>query len=105
MLYLKKKSPSVYKETQGSNASIILRYTKMPYLPKITSETKSGHNFLCPSERRYKPVYSFLVFPRYLYTHGIPNISCKHIAVPPVACVTSPTIDFAFILYITVVLW
>ena len=33
-----------------------LRYTKVPYPPKITNITKSDHNFLNPRERRQKNV-------------------------------------------------
>ena len=35
----------------------------MPYPPKITNETKSGHNFLCPRERRQKNVPVTIVDP------------------------------------------
>ena len=48
ILYIKK-----HKEC---NASIVLRYTKMPYPPKITNEKKSDHNFLYPSDRQHKNV-------------------------------------------------
>ena len=44
------------KKNKECNTSIILRYTKMPYSPKITNETKRDHNFLYPSERRHKNV-------------------------------------------------
>ena len=49
LLFIKK-----VKKHKESNASIILRYTKMPYPPKITNETKSGYNFLYTRERRQK---------------------------------------------------
>ena len=35
----------------------------MPYPPKITNETKSGHNFLYPRERRQKNVPVTIVDP------------------------------------------
>ena len=45
------------------NASIILRHSKMPDPPKISNKTKSGHNFLCPRERRQKNVPVTIVDP------------------------------------------
>ena len=38
----------IIKKHKECNATIILHYTKMPYPPKITNETKSGHNYLFP---------------------------------------------------------
>ena len=35
----------------------------MPYPPKITNDTKSGHNFLYPSERRQKNVPVTIIDP------------------------------------------
>ena len=34
----------ILEKHKECNASIILHYTKMPYPPKITKETKSDHN-------------------------------------------------------------
>ena len=51
------------KNHKECNVSIILRYTKMPYPPKITNETKTDHNFLDPRERRQKNVPVTIVDP------------------------------------------
>ena len=57
MIKSEKKYSLLYvKKHKECNVSIILRYTKMPYPPKITNETKSDHNFLYPRERRQKNV-------------------------------------------------
>ena len=55
LLYIKK-----HKEC---NASIILRYTKLPYTPKITNKKKSDHSFLYPSHRQHKNVPAKIVNP------------------------------------------
>ena len=60
---VKKYSLLNIKKHKECNVSIILRYTKMPYLPKITNETKSDHNFLYPRERRQKNVPLTIVDP------------------------------------------
>ena len=57
------------------NASIILRYTKMPYPPKITNEKKSDHNFLYPSDRQDKNVPVKIINPLVNFFNGdIPHI-------------------------------
>ena len=49
---MRKKYSLLYiKKHKECNVSIILRYTKMPYPPKITNGTKSGHNFLYPRQK------------------------------------------------------
>ena len=53
---VRKYSLLYIKKHRECNVSIILRYTKMPYPPKITNETKSDHNFLYPRKRRQKNV-------------------------------------------------
>ena len=94
------------KKHKECNASIILRYTNMPYPPKITNKTKSGHIFLYPRERRHKNVpvtivdplvntssseitvivYSFLYAQRVVlcYTPGRPSVC--------LSVLTSPTL-------------
>ena len=57
---MKKYSFLYIKKHKECNVSIILRYTKMPYPPKITNETKS---FLYPSDRRQKNVPVTIVDP------------------------------------------
>ena len=52
-----------YKETQGMQRLDYPHYTKMPYPPKITNETKSDHNFLCPSDRQHKSVPVTIIDP------------------------------------------
>ena len=59
----KKYSLLYVNKHKECNASIVLRSTKMPYLPKITNETKSGHNFFYPSKRRHKNVPVTIVDP------------------------------------------
>ena len=54
---MKKYSLLYRKKHKECNASIILRNTKMPYLPKITNEKKSDHNFLYTSDRQHKNVH------------------------------------------------
>ena len=54
MLYIKK-----HKEC---NTLIILRFTKVPYPPKITKK-KSDYNFLYPSDRQHKNVPVKIVDP------------------------------------------
>ena len=63
MIKCEKIFPSIYKKHKEFNASIILRYTKMPYPPKITNEKKSDHNFLYPSDRQHKNVPVKIVNP------------------------------------------
>ena len=53
---MKKYSFLYIKKHKECNALTILRYTKMPYPPKITNEKKSDHNFLYPSDRQHKYV-------------------------------------------------
>ena len=60
MIKCEKIFPSLHKEC---NASITLRYTKMPYPPKITNEKKSDHNFNYPSDRQHKNVPVKIVNP------------------------------------------
>ena len=60
---MKKYSFLYIKKHKECNVLIIFRYTKMPYPPKITNETKSGHNFLYPRERRQKNVPVTIVDP------------------------------------------
>ena len=62
---MKKYSLLYIKKHKECYVSIIqrLRYTKMPYPPKITNETKSDHNFLYPRERRQKNVPVTIVDP------------------------------------------
>ena len=43
MIKCEKIFPSLYKETQGMQRLDFLRYTKMPYPPKITNKKKSDH--------------------------------------------------------------
>ena len=59
----KKYSLLYIKKHKECNVSIILRYTKMLYPPKITNETKSDHNFLDPGERQQKNVPVTIVDP------------------------------------------
>ena len=63
MIKCEKTFPSLYKKHKECNVSIILRYTKMPYPPKITNETKSSHNFLYPRERRQKNLSVTIIDP------------------------------------------
>ena len=57
MIKCEKKYSLLYiKKHKECNASTTLRYTKMPYPPKITNEKKSDHNFLYPSDRKHKNV-------------------------------------------------
>ena len=60
---VKKYSLLYNKKHKECNISIVLRYTKMPYPPKITNETKSDHNFLYPRERRQKNILVTIVDP------------------------------------------
>ena len=60
---MKKYSLLYIKKHKECNVSIILRYTKTPYPPKTTNETKSDHNFLYPTERRQKNVPVTIVDP------------------------------------------
>ena len=62
MIKCEKIFPSIYKHKE-CNASIILRYTKMLYPPKITNEKKSDHNFLYPSDTQHKNVPEKIVNP------------------------------------------
>ena len=62
--YEKKYSLLYIKKHKECNASITLRYTKMPSPPKITNETKSDDNFLYPREpkdRRFSKVHFCVV--------------------------------------------
>ena len=60
---VKKYSPLYIKKHKGCNASIILRYTKMPYPPKTTNKKKSDHNFIYHSDRKHKNVPVKIVSP------------------------------------------
>ena len=60
---VKKCSLLHIKKNEECNASIILRYTKMPYPPKITNEKKRDHNFIFPSDRQHKNVPVKIVNP------------------------------------------
>ena len=63
MIKCENNIPFYIKKHKECNTSIILRYTKMPYPPKIINETKSGHNFLYPRERQQKNVPVPIVDP------------------------------------------
>ena len=62
MIKCEKLLSSPYQDKE-CNASTILRYTKMPYPPKITNEKKSDHNFLYPSDRQHKNVPVKITYP------------------------------------------
>ena len=63
MIKSEKIFPSIYIKRKECNVSINLRYTKMPYPPKITNKTKSDHNFLYPREKRQKNVPVTIIDP------------------------------------------
>ena len=63
MIKCEKYSLLYIKKHKECNASIILRYTKMPYPPKISNKAKSGHNFLYRRERWQKNVPLKIVDP------------------------------------------
>ena len=63
MIKCEKYSLIYIKKHKECNASVTLRYTTMPYPPKITNEKKSDHNFLYPSDRQHKNVPVKIVNP------------------------------------------